>query len=433
MTPERFRESTKAIPTEVAGAPNGNLVGRNIFDGSFFSPMLIARRSALQHNLKLMREFCLANDAVIAPHAKTHMAPELIARQIKNGAWGITVANAVQARTIAKLGVTRILIANELVNKAAIDWAFTTAATGTEIFCFVDSLAGLSCLDTEHQAKINVLVEVGGFGKRSGVRQTTDALALAREVSTLNTVNLAGVAAYEGVFLDPTQNDDRSEVRKYLQQATEVFAEIAEIKERADNAENAEIANLTPSSPPIFSAGGSACFDDVVAVCGPTVRAHNGELVLRSGCYLSHDHGIYSTISPFAAPTNLHLHPKHQSFQPALELVGQVTSRPEATLALIDIGKRDASFDEGLPQPLWWCKPNRREQAASRKQAADTWRVFKLMDQHMCMEVKPADALAVGDYVAFGISHPCTTFDKWRHFFEVDDQHNILAVISTEF
>src|SRR5439155_583033 len=63
-------------------------------------------------------------------------------------------------------------------------------------------------------------------------------------------------------------------------------------------------------------------------------------VVLRSGGYLFHDHGIYRGATPAArgvagAP----------EFRPALELWAQVVSRPEPGLALLSAGRRDAALD----------------------------------------------------------------------------------------
>jgi D-serine dehydratase len=42
-------------------------------------------------------------------------------------------------------------------------------------------------------------------------------------------------------------------------------------------------------------------------------------------------------------------------------------------------------------------------------------------------------ALQVGDRVALGISHPCTTFDKWRWMPVVDEGYTIVDAITTSF
>jgi D-serine deaminase-like pyridoxal phosphate-dependent protein len=85
-------------------------------------------------------------------------------------------------------------------------------------------------------------------------------------------------------------------------------------------------------------------------------------------------------------------------------------SRPEPGLALLDGGKRDFPYDEGLPIPR-----------LSAADLAGPWRelpdaeVSALNDQHGYLRVADdAAALPVGSVVALGLSHPCTTFDKWR-------------------
>ena len=56
-----------------------------------------------------------------------------------------------------------------------------------------------------------------------------------------------------------------------------------------------------------------------------------------------------------------------------------------------------------------------------------------LNDQHAYLDV-PADSLiAVGDLVAFGTPHACTTFDKWRTIVLVDDEYAVQQVVRTYF
>ena len=95
-------------------------------------------------------------------------------------------------------------------------------------------------------------------------------------------------------------------------------------------------------------------------------------------------------------------------FRPALELWAQVVSRPEPELALLSAGRRDVGFDAGLPVPL---RARRRDGAAARLADAE---VTGLNDQHAYLRLDPGTALAPGDVVCLGISHPCTTLDKWR-------------------
>lgn len=403
-----LRFSTKAVPADLIGDSTDALIGRNIFDGSFPSPLVVALATAIEHNLATMNAFCRLHRAQLAPHGKTTMSPELIARQLDHGAWGITVANVIQARTLLRHGVRRIMLANQLINESAIEWAFESAAEGLEFYCFVDSREGLERLDRDHAGQISVLVEIGGSGGRSGVRSVDEAVALANEANAIASVRCIGVAGYEGVFIS-AHNDDRESVREYLRALVSAFERIAGLGlVEADNT-------------PMLTAGGSACFDDVVDICGPVAQRYGAELVLRSGCYITHDSGFYDRVSP------LRNHGELPSFRSALEVIAQVTSRPEPVLALLDFGKRDVSFDEGMPVPLW--RLHQRQRIA----VPNSWHLSKLMDQHAFLEVGPTDELAVGDFLTFGISHPCTTFDKWTHIPEVADDGTIIAVIATEF
>ncbi|MCQ3813573.1 MAG: amino acid deaminase [Acidimicrobiia bacterium] len=362
-----------------------------------------------------MQEYCRSHGVQLAPHGKTTMSPTLISRQIEHGAWGITVANAVQARTLFDYGVRRILIANQLINETAINWAFEAVSQGLTLYCFVDSQEGLKRLkrpkrlNSPHTEGISVLVEIGGFGGRGGTRKFSDAAALAEQAKAIDSVRCVGVAGYEGVFKTDA-SDALPSVRSYLRDLADSFTRLA------------NLGLFDIDHEPIISAGGSAHFDDVVDICGPVAQRHNAQLVLRSGCYVTHDHGIYQRVSPLR---------NQQPLQPALEAIAQVTSRPEPNLALLDIGKRDVSFDEGLPVPLW--RQHVGEQGNQRNRVPPSWRVSKLMDQHTFLKIDPNDQLNVGDLISFGISHPCTTFDKWTHIPEVADNGTIVDVLTTEF
>ncbi len=115
---------------------------------------------------------------------------------------------------------------------------------------------------------------------------------------------------------------------------------------------------------------------------------------------------------------------------PALEVWTNIQSRPESGLAIAALGKRDISHDIDLPVPLWKFRPGRD----TRPLAIPTnWQVSRIFDQHCCIDI-PADCdLAVGDLVGFGVSHPCTTFDKWRAVFMVDNDYRVTDILETLF
>jgi D-serine dehydratase len=117
----------------------------------------------------------------------------------------------------------------------------------------------------------------------------------------------------------------------------------------------------------------------------------------------------------------------------ALEVWAYVQSRPERTKAILTAGKRDLSYDVDLPVPLKWVRPHAGVDAGAIAELDPGHIVTGLNDQH-CHVAVPADSpLQVGDMVALGISHPCTTFDKWQVIPVVDDKYTVVSAIKTFF
>ncbi len=171
----------------------------------FTYPLLTLRESALEGNLAAMAAYCAQAGVALAPHGKTAMSPELAARQLAHGAWGITVATIGQLRTYRAFGFPRLLLANELVDEAGIGWlaAELAADPGLQAYCYVDSAEGVAILDRVLSRgpagrRLGVLVELGFPGGRTGCRTDAGALAVARAAAATGTLRLAGLAGYEG-------------------------------------------------------------------------------------------------------------------------------------------------------------------------------------------------------------------------------------------
>jgi D-serine deaminase-like pyridoxal phosphate-dependent protein len=136
--------------------------------------------------------------------------------------------------------------------------------------------------------------------------------------------------------------------------------------------------------------------------------------VLRSGCYLTHDDGLYARVSPLP------------ELRPALELWAHVLSCPEPGLAIAGFGKRDAPYDLGLPTVLALLR-------AGAPCAPEGALVVEAMaDQHAFIR-DPSGSLRVGDVLRCGISHPCTAFDKWSLIAVVDDDDLVVDAVRTLF
>lgn len=369
-------------------------------------PMLLLRDDALEHNLKAMADYCERHGVELAPHGKTHLSPQLWWRQQDAGAWAVTVASVAQAKVFVAGGARRILIANEVVAAGDLEWIAGVQDDGVEVLLCVDSHAAVDRI-VEHmrdaEAPVQVLIELGYRGGRAGCRTTEQALSLAQRISGEPGLRLRGVEGFEGVM--PGEGDgQRRAIAGYLESAAQLL--------------DAMISDGYVEEP-IATFGGSAHFDLVIGAFTRRSWSHDAgvRVILRSGCYLTHDHGLYANSSPTLDGTEL---------EPALELWAQVISTPEPGLAIANFGKRDASFDAGLPVPLTVGPPDARRQASGIT-------IERLSDQHAHLRLVAGTALAVGELIAFGISHPCTAFDKWRLIPVVDRNYRVVDAVKTYF
>lgn len=391
-----------------------------LHDAGLSYPLLTLRESALAHNIDAMAAYCQAAGVGLAPHGKTTMAPQLAARQIAAGAWGITVATVGQLQTYRAFGIPRLLLANELVDPAGLAWLAgqLNADPDLEVLCYVDSADGVAHLDRHlrpHAVErpLSVLVELGHPRGRTGARTREEALAVAAAAARTSTLDVAGVAGYEGGLghrADPATLERVAGFCRALRGLTDDLHE----------------AGLTGDRP-VLTAGGSAFFDVVVAELTAAGRPEvQPRVILRSGGYVTHDHGFYAGVSPAVRGVAGDL-----TLRPALELWAPVLSRPEPALALLNAGRRDVSFDAGLPVPLRVRTRDGGTRGESEVAAAMT--VTALNDQHAYLTVPEDSGLRPGDLVCLGISHPCTTFDKWRAIPVVDDAEHVTDVIHTFF
>ena len=319
-------------------------------------------------------------------------------------------------RGLLAIGVPRILLANLLVDPVAIRWIVINVlgANDTSFCCYVDSLASVELLDREcgradPSSLLDVLLEVGYIGGRTGVRSLEEGLDVARAVNQAEHLRLVGVAGFEGLMPGVASGEPAG-----LEAFLDSIAETA----RQLNATGLFAAGRVP----LISAGGSSCFDHVVARLGPDRFSFPVEVVLRSGCYVTHDHGIYRRTSPLDGRGN----PTGPRLQPAFELLATVLSRPEPTLVIMGFGRRDVPFDDQLPVVL-----GRYGHDGRRSDVPDV-RVTKLNDQHAFLQVPQGLQVGLGEVWSFGVSHPCGAFDRWPAIPLVDGRHQITGVVTTD-
>jgi D-serine dehydratase len=153
------------------------------------------------------------------------------------------------------------------------------------------------------------------------------------------------------------------------------------------------------------------------------------EIVLRPGCYLTHDIGIYKDAQAKILARNPVAREMRDGLHPALQVWAYVHSRPEAERAIVGLGKRDAAFDAGLPVAALRFRPGDAEPVP----APTHWTMTKMMDQHAYLQIKADDDVRVGDMIGFDISHPCLTFDRWRVIPVVNRSYDVVDLVETFF
>jgi D-serine dehydratase len=395
--------------------------GWNVLKGDLPLPLAVIKQSAMMHNLGWMQRFAASQGVDMAPHGKTTMSPQLLQRQLDEGAWGLTFATVSQMRAGITAGAKNLMIANQVVS--AIDLAgiqgMLREYPGLRIVFLVDSLAQLALIEAwatgNADAMISpfeVLLEIGVTGARTGTRNEADAMALATALHASPACQLVGIETYEGQGATGDSVADKAYADTLMQRTCNV----ALACDRQGLFETGEV---------LMTAGGSGIFDLVSGWLKPKLsRPVRG--LLRSGCYITHDHGNYKRL---VSSVNVRLHDSG-GLKPAIEVWATVQSCPEPGLAILAVGRRDLSYDLEMPIPL----SSSRAGGAPTVAPAD-WIISALNDQHAYLRgTGPAHAaLKVGDLVALGISHPCTTFDKWRWMPVVDDQYTVCDALVTCF
>lgn len=413
---EHLNSLTKGLQCDAEVTPNdAHSHGWNIINGDMTFPLMVLKESALAHNLEAMANWCAENQLLLAPHGKTTMCPQLYERQIDHGAWAITVANVSQAHVCNYFGIHRIVIANQVVGAGNLRSLakMLSDATTAELTCLVDSVEGVRQLAEGlrtfgAERPVNVFIEIGRSGWRTGVRSQAELQAVIAEVQRHKSlITLCGIEAFEGSGASADEVDEFAVT----------FKESAHLIK----------AQWTGEESPIISIGGTAFLDRVLMIAKdlqPEFR-----VLVRSGCYVTHDHIRYQ-VQHQQSIERVRGIAAMPEFRPALELWSYVQSIPEPNLAFLTFGKRDAPFDLDMPIPLIALSPG---QSIRQSRSLTGAQVTKLNDQHAYLQISSEHHLQIGDLVCCGISHPCTAFDKWRVLPVVDDDYDVLDLYRTFF
>ena len=402
--------------------------GWNILREDVSLPVAVLLEERIEHNLAWMREFIERYQLKLAPHGKTTMSPELYQMQLEFGAWGITLATAPQVNAAYQHGVRKVIMANQLVGKGnmAIIAGLLREDPHFEFSCIVDSADNVEALGhyfAGQQLTLRIMFEYGLQGGRTGIRTgEQEAEVLAAVKRWPQSLALVGVELYEGV------SNDETAIRAFLRHVvarTEALAQAGEFAE----------------SQVMLTGAGSAWFDVVAEELTreetylDSDKRYQLDIILRSGCYVTHDVGAYQAALERMQTSNPVAREMNSSLQPALQVWAAVQSLPEPGRAIIALGKRDAGYDAGYPKAAGHFRPRRPVYAGYTTvvPAPDDWKVYAMMDQHAFMSIPENADLKVGDMLVFDISHPCLTFDKWRQLLLVNEQWDVTGAVTTWF
>jgi len=412
---ERLSPRDKGIPERAFGLTVDDFLATKPRLSEFWTPLIALDDAAMRDNVALMADWSAERGLELMPHGKTTMAPALWQRQLDAGCPGITLANMDQVRVARTFGLADIMLANAVIDPRSLRYlAEELADPDLSFACWADSLETVERMQGALREigvprRVDVCVELGAPGGRTGARTVDEAIEIARAISASDVLRLAGVAGYEGSLGHDRSPAALAAVRGFLESQIALHDELEELYDDEGDV--------------FVTAGGSAYFDLVADVYASAIaRDDRTRFTLRSGAYIVHDDGFYRGISPLDGDRAT-----EGRLRSAMHGWTRVVSHPEPGLALLDGGKRDLPFDEGLPEVQGLAAD-----LGSSIAALPGATISAMNDQHAFLR---SAEVHIGDVVRLGLSHPCTAFDKWHYLPVVaspDDDH-VIELVRTFF
>lgn len=418
---------TKGMPAHLPQMPLAGISRQdwNLLRRDLPTPLAVLDAGAIRENSRWIAGVMAQYDVSLCPHGKTTMAPQLFRRQLADGCWGITLSTQHHVQVARHYGVGRVFLANQILDPGFLSYiaAEQIADPDFDFYFLVDSVEGVEMLDriaARHAGHrpFQVLIELGATDARTGCRTGAQARAIAERLARMpQAAVLTGIEGYEGSIRGADRDEVEARIGDFLSRMAATAGEFA-------------AAGLFGGREILLTAGGSAYFDLVAKALRRPAFDRPSRVVLRSGCYIAHDSGIYEQAIARVLERSPELAGVNARPRRALTVWATVQSRPEPGLAFLNAGRRDVSFDAHLPRPL------RHAHGADTLSVRDLpagYEVTMLNDQHAYLKCPEDSPIRPGDLVELGISHPCTTFDKWDVVCVLDADFNVVDAIKTFF
>lgn len=423
----RIDSRTKGMPAHLPEIPLAEIGKRgwNLLRRDLPTPLAVLDGPAIVQNTRWIAAVMAQYDVSLCPHGKTTMSPQFFRRQLADGCWGITLSTQHHVQVARHYGVSRVFLANQILDPGFLSYIAgeQVADPDFDFYFLVDSIEGVEALDRAAARQsghrpFQVLIEMGSEFARTGCRTRAQARAIAERLAGMpHAASLTGIEGFEGSIRGADRAEIEARIGDFLADMTGTAEELA-------------AAGLFSGREILLTAGGSAHFDLVAKALRRPVFDRPSRVVLRSGCYIAHDCGMYEQAVARIIERSPELAALNARPRRALTVWATVQSRPEAGLAFLNAGRRDLSYDADLPRPL---RHASGDGALTIRDLPAGYQIVRLNDQHAYMTCPKDSPMRPGDLVELGISHPCTTFDKWDVICVLDEGFNVVDAIKTFF
>lgn len=319
------------------------------------TPALLVDLDILESNIATMAGDIASRGAGWRPHSKANKSPVIAHRELRAGAIGITCAKLGEAEVLVANGVFDILISNQIVGPIKTRrLAAVNKQAGVDVKVCVDSIENvreIGAAAVELGSRVRVLIEIDSGMQRAGVAPER-APDFARQIVTVDGVELAGVMTWEGHAMSVANPAERaavvtSSVQKVVDAANEIRAAGIPVE--------------------IVSCGGTGTYLTTAAIEGVTEIQAGG--------------GIWGDAMYLDLGANV---------KPALTLVAQVISRPTPERVIVDAGRKTVDPSNRAPIPV----------------GLELTQPIALSAEHGTMHLAtPGDSPKVGDKIEFRIGY----------------------------
>jgi len=280
------------------------------------TPALWVDLDKMERNIGRLANYFREAGIAWRPHTKGIKIPAIAHKCLDAGAIGVTCAKLGEAEIMASAGIKDILIANQIVGPTKVA-RLVALRRHADIMVAVDSTENAQEISRAAAASgvlIRVLVEVNSGMNRCGAEPGQPTVDLAMRVASLPGIRLAGLMAWEGHVVGL---QDAEEKRRQCTEAVEKLTSSADLCRKA---------GLTIG---IVSCGGSGSYQITSHLPGVT-ESQTGGAVFTDMTYRG-----------WGVP-----------LEPSLFVLATVISRPSATRAVCDAGRKTLDYTMHSPEVI---------------------------------------------------------------------------------